>query len=198
MKKEIGKLAVKVLIALVIVIGLIGSDKIAHKHKQRADKLEQTVTDLNQKIKYTKIMMDDSIALYQAEVKNLSYTKANLQAKYDRLLKASELKPKDVQSVTEVASVIHSVDTVIAEVDTFGGLKAKMLDPFVNINVEVFPDRLTIIDYRVRDSLTIVHVQKQHSILWGLIKWKKPKGIRVINHNPKAEITDVRHVEVIE
>ena len=168
------------------------------KYQSKANTLEATISDLDQEIKYTKIRLNDSISVYQAEVKNLYFTQSNLQARYDKLLAASKTKSKDVNNVTEVASKVHSVDTVVAIVDSFGVIKAKLEDAFVNIDVEVRPDRNTIIDYEVRDSLTIFNIQKQHSWLFGLIKWKEPKGIKVINHNPKAEIINLRTIDIIE
>lgn len=168
------------------------------KYQHKANTLEATISDLNQEIKYTKIQLNDSIALYQAEVKSLNMTQNNLQAKYNNLLAASKVKPKDISNVTEVSSTIHSVDTVIAVIDSFGGIKAKLEDDFVDIDVEVLPDKKTIIDYEVRDSLTILSVQKKHSWLFGLIKWKEQKGIKVINHNPKAEIVSLQTIDIIE
>lgn len=170
----------------------------ATKYQQKADNLEATISDLNQEIKYTKIQLNDSIAVYQAEVKNLNFTQSNLQARYDKLLAASKTKSKDVNNVTEVTSVVHSVDTVVVIVDSFGGIKAKLEDAFVDIDVEVLPNRNIIIDYEVRDSLTIFNIQKKHSWLFGLIKWKEQKGIKVINHNPKAEIINLRTIDIIE
>ena len=188
---------------LYIVIGVLcfflwQTHSLATKYQQKADNLEATISDLNQEIKYTKIQLNDSIAVYQAEVKNLNFTQSNLQARYDKLLAASKTKSKDVNNVTEVASVVHSVDTVIAVVDSFGGIKAKLEDAFVDIDVEVLPNRNTIIDYEVRDSLTIFNIQKKHSWLFGLIKWKEQKEIKVINHNPKAEIINLRTIDIIE
>lgn len=170
----------------------------ATKHQQKADSLETTISDLNQQIQYAKIQLNDSISVYQAEVKNLCMTQNNLQSRYDKLLAASKIKPRDVGNVTEVATIVHSVDTIIAEVDTFGGLSAKLDDKFVNIDVSVLPDRHTIIDYEIRDSLTLFNIQKKHSWLFGLIKWKESKSVRVINHNPKANIVNLQTIDIIE
>ncbi len=186
-----------------IVIGLLclalwESNNRASSYHKRSNTLETTISNLNQEIKRSELRLNDSISLYQAEVQNLNYTKDNLEAKYRELLKASKLKPKDVNSVTEVVTVIHEIDTVIAEIDTFGGIKAQLQDPFVNIDVEVQPDLKTIIDYEVRDSLTIISVQKKHSWLFGLIKWREHKETRVVNHNPKASVTNLQTIEVLE
>lgn len=186
-----------------IVIGLLclalwESNNRASLYHQWSNTLETTISNLNQEIKRSELRLNDSISLYQAEVQNLNYTKDNLEAKYRGLLKASKLKPKDVNSVTEVVTVIHEIDTVIAEIDTFGGIKAQLQDPFVNIDVEVQPDLKTMIDYEVRDSLTIISVQKKHSWLFGLIKWREHKETRVVNHNPKATVTNLQTIEVLE
>lgn len=168
------------------------------RYREQSNILENTISDLNQQIKLSEIRLNDSITLYQAEVRSLNVTQDNLRAKYDKLLKASKLKPKDVSSVVEVKTVIHDTITVPAVVDSFGGISARLEDKFVKIDIDVFPDRNTIIDYEIRDSLTIINVQKKRSILFGLIKWKKPKGIRVINHNPKATIVSLQTINVIE
>lgn len=170
----------------------------ATKFQKKADSLECTICDLNQEIKYTQIKLNDSIAVYQAEVKTLNMTHKNLQSKYNKLLTASKTKVKDVSNVTEIATVTHSIDTVVALVDSFGGLTATLEDSFVSIDVSVLPDRNTIIDYEIRDSLTLLNIQKQHSWLFGLIKWKEHKGIKVINNNPKASIVNVQTIDVIE
>lgn len=170
----------------------------ATKYQQKADTLETTISNLNQEIKYTKIQFSDSIALYQAEVQNLNITHNNLQARYNKLLAASKIKAKDVNNITEVVSVTHSIDTVVAVEDSFGGITANLDDMFVNIDVEVLPDRSAIIDYEVRDSLTVFNIQKRHSWLFGLIKWKEQKGVRVINHNPKAKIISLQAIDIIE
>lgn len=177
---------------------LWNSNQRVEKYNKRANTLETTISDLNQEIKHTQICLNDSIMLYQAEVRSLNVTKDNLEAKYNKLLSASKVKPKDVSSVTEVATVISNVDTVPAVKDFFGGIKAELVDPFVSIDVEVLPDLNAIIDYEVRDSLTIIDVQKKHSWLFGLIKWKEHKGVRVINHNPKATVTSLQTIDVIE
>lgn len=185
------------LIGLLCVM-LYESNQRAAKYHKQSETLETTISDLNQQIKYTQICLNDTISVYQAEVKSLNFTKDNLEAKYKKLLEASKVKPKDVSSVTEVVTVVHQIDTVIAIRDTFGGIKASLQDPFVNIDVEVKPDLNTIIDYEVQDSLTVINVQKKHSWLFGLIKWKEHKTTRVINHNPKANITNLQTIDVFE
>lgn len=186
------------LVIALLCVALWESNSRAIQYHRLSNTFENTISDLNQQIKHTQIRLNDSIALYQAEVKNLSYSKNNLKAKYDKLLKASKLKPKDVGSVTEIVTVVHEVDTVIAEADTFGGITARLHDPFVSIDVEVKSDLKTLIDYEVRDSLTVITVQKKHSWLFGLIKWKEHKSTRVINHNPKATIADLKTIDILE
>lgn len=186
------------IIICILGIALWNSQHKVIKYHRQANLLENTISDLNQQIKISEIRLNDSITVYQAEVKSLNVTQDNLRARYNELLRASELKPKDVSSVTEVVSIIHDIDTVPAVVDSFGGINARLEDEFVKIDVEVLSNKNTIIDYEIRDSLTIINVQKKRSILFGLIKWKKRKGIRVINHNPKATIVSLQTIDVIE
>ena len=188
---------------LLIVIGILcymlhKSHEQVVKYREEADMYENTISDLNQRIKHTEIRMNDSITLYQAEVKSLNYSADNLKAKYNKLLKASQLKAKDVASMTNISTKIVERDTVVAIKDTFGGLKALFKDSFVKIDISVRPDRNAVIDYEIRDSLSVINVQKRHSILFGLIKWKSLKSTRVINHNPKAKIVGLETINVVE
>lgn len=188
---------------LLIVVGVLGyalhqSGLQIQKYKYEANLYENTITDLNQKIRQTEIRMNDSITLYQAEVNSLNYSIDNLQARYGELLKASKLKPKNVGSMTNVVVKVVNRDTVVAVKDTFGGLKAVYDDKFVKIKVNVLYDMTTAIDYEIHDSISVINVQKRHSILFGLIKWKSLKSTRVINHNPKARIIGLETINVIE
>ena len=185
-------------IIVILSVALYGSARKAISYNRKAGVLEETISDLNQQIKQTEIRLNDSITVYQAEVKSLNITHDNLKAKYEDLLKASKLKPKDVQSVTEINSVARDSVVVPAIVDSFGGINAKLEDGFVKIGVTVLQNKNTIIDYEIHDRLTVINIQKRRSILFGLIKWKKHKGIRVINHNPKAKIVSLQTMEVIE
>lgn len=186
------------LIVGLLCIVLYESNQRASQYRDKATTLETTISDLNQELVLSQIRLNDSIGVYQAEVKNLTFTKSNLEAKYNQLLKASQLKSKDVNSVTEIVTVVHQIDTVVAVVDSFGGIKAQLQDPYVNIDVEVHPDLNAVIDYQIQDSLTVINVQKKHSWLFGLIKWKEHKSTRVINHNPKANIANLQTIDIIE
>ncbi len=196
--KEILKNAAPYLIIVALILCLKASLQRSESYRKEAATLETTISDLHQEIKQTKIQLNDSIEVYQAEVRNLTFTQDNLKAKYNKLLAASKTPVKDVNSAADIASVIHDRDTVVAMVDSFGGLNAKLVDPFVKIEVDVFPDRNTIIEYEVKDSLTIFNIQKKHSWLFGLIKWTEHKSTRVINHNPKATIQSLQTIDVLE
>lgn len=188
---------------LLIVVFVLGyslhqSGLKVQKYKREADVYENTISDLNQQIKQTEIKMNDSITLYQAEVKNLNYSIDNLKAQYSKLLKSSRLRARDVQSITNIATKVEDRDTVVAVKDTTAGIKAMYCDQFVKINVNVLFNMKTVIDYEIRDSLSVINVQKKHSILFGLIKWKSLESTRVINHNPKARIVGLETINVVE
>lgn len=197
-KATIIKSCMRIILVGVLAIAGYNGYQSLRAYKVKASALEQTISNLNQQIEYTEIKMSDSIRLYQAEVKALQMTKDNLLSRYNNLLKASRLKATDVSDVTEVVSTIADSDTVVSTANEFGGITANLSDPYVNINVEVFPNLNTIIEYEIRDSLTVISIQKRHSWLFGLIKWKEAKGVRVINHNPKAKIIGLNNIEVIE
>lgn len=186
--------------AVVIVLGAVAyhTECLYQKQKKRATSFESTISNLNKEIIQTKIRMNDSLELYQATVDHLTYSKKNIEAQYGELLKASKIRPKDINAMTNVSTQSHSVDTIIAYVDTFGGLRAQLNDKWANIDVEVKPDRKTIIDYTFRDSISVIAVQKRHSLLFGLIKWRSLEKTSVISHNPKAQITGLQTIDIIE
>lgn len=175
---------------LAIVVALVcllhHETKKALTYKSNASTLESTISNLNQQIKTTTIKLSDSIALKQAEVENLEVTNKNLQTLYGNLLKASNTKVKDIQTLVNVGTVTAGQDTVVCLVDSFGGLKANWIDQFINIKVSIDSARVAAIDYSIKDSLTVINYEKKHSLLFGLIKWKSYEGCKVITHNPKA------------
>lgn len=139
------------------------------------------------------------MAVKQAEVEKLQVTNQNLQSLYGDLLKSTKTKPKDVKELTNIGTITSGTDTVICEVDSFSGLKAHWKDDYINIRVNIDSTRKAMIDYAIKDSLTIISYQKKHSILFGLIKWKSYEGCKVITHNPKStpvtvvSYTNVKH-----
>lgn len=189
-------------ILIVVFITLIcysfNVSKRLHEAKQKSKALETTITDMHQKMQSLEIRMNDSTKLHAAIVKNLRMTSENVQAKYDELLAASKIKPKDVNSVATVATEIRDTVYVPVKVDSFGGMQTGYRDNFIDISVDISPDRLATIGYASRDSLSLIVTQKKHSILFGLIKWKSLEKTMVVNHNPKATITSVETINVIE
>ncbi len=193
----------KVIIVLVGLCIALGSgmyffERAYEKQKEYATSFEETITGLQTDIKRERIRLNDSISLYMAEAQTLAFSKKNLEAKYNDLLKASKTRPKDVNSVTGVSIQAHKVDTVTCLVDTFGGIKAGVHDEWANIDVEINKERQAIFDYSFKDSLTIMTVQKKHSILFGLIKWREHESTKVISHNPNAEISTLQTITIIK
>lgn len=186
------------IVCVALSLGLKGFYSQYVKQKKLANAFETTITDLHSEIKRERIRLNDSIMLYQAEANTLAFSKKNLEAKYHDLLKASKTRPKDVNSVTGVSTQTRSIDTVTCLVDTFGGIKAGVHDAWTNIDVEITQEREAIFDYSFKDSLTIMTVQKKHSILFGLIKWKSHESTKVISHNPNAEISTLQTISIIK
>lgn len=176
------------LIAIVIVMSYIITveHKKAQQYQTKSETLENTISALNQKVKISEITLNDSITAKQAEIKSLEITTRNIQSLYEQLLKASNTKAKDVQTLVGINTVTAGTDTVVCLVDSFGGLKAHWVDPYINIQVNIDSAKIAAIDYSIKDSLTVINYQKSHSFLFGLIKWKSYEGCKVITHNPKA------------
>ena len=166
--------------------------------KRKAKALETTITDMGQKMRTFEVRMNDSTRLHAAEVNNLRMTAENVQAKYDALLAASKIKKKDVNKVTTVSTIVMDTVYVPVEVDSFGGLQTGYRDNFIDISVDINPEKMATIGYASRDSLSLILTQKKHSILFGLIKWKSLERTTVINHNPKATISSLETINVIE
>ncbi len=183
-------------VALTLGVGAYRSAYL--QQKMYATSFEETITGLHTEIKKERIRLNDSISLYMAEANDLAVSKKNLEVMYGELLKASKTKSKDVGSITGVNTVIHTIDTVVCLVDSFGGVNAQLHDQWADINVNIDRDRQAIIDYSFRDSLTIMTVQKKHSILFGLIKWKEHESTKVVSHNPNAEISSLQTITIIK
>lgn len=187
-----------ILVFLALVWYSYETTKKLNEAKQKSETLETTISDMNQKIEHFEIQMDDSTRLHAATVKNLRMTADNIQAKYDELLKASSIKKKDVNSVAIIGTEAKDTVYVPTEVDSFGGLQTGYKDQFIDISVNINPERLATIAYASRDSLSLIVTQKKHSILFGLIKWKSLEKTTVINHNPNATISSLQTIDVIE
>lgn len=187
-----------ILVFIALVWYSVETTKKLNEAKQKSETLETTISDMNQKMERFEIQMDDSTRLHAATVKNLRMTADNIQAKYDELLKASSIKKKDVNSVAVIGTEARDTVYVPTLVDSFGGLQTGYKDQFIDISVNINPERLATIAYASRDSLSLIVNQKKHSILFGLIKWKSLEKTTVINHNPNATISSLQTINVIE
>ena len=191
----------KVFICMLMLLCIGYSIKVTSayiQYKERAMTLNHTINDLNQEIENYEVRLNDSTVVHAARVADLNMTIANIENYYKDLLKANTIKPKDVNHVTTTEMVTQSIETVPVYVDTFGGIKASYIDQYTSIVVDIDSTRQAVIDYAIRDSLTIINYQKKHSILWGLIKWKKPSRTVVVSANPKTKIVNVTSINSIE
>lgn len=203
MKEIFNALGLKLSGVLILTVAALvwyaaDTTKRLHEARQKSETLETTITDMNQKIDRYEIQINDSTRLHAATVKNLRMTAENIQAKYNDLLAASKMKPKDVNNVTTVGTEARDTVFVPVEVDSFGGLQTGYKDNFIDISVNISPERMATIGYASRDSLSLIVNQKKHSILFGLIKWKSLEKTTVINHNPNATISSIETINVIE
>lgn len=190
-----------VMAAIIITLSCMMNcqNKRAKEAKKLSDIMENTLSLANQKAKITTIQLQDSLRVKQTEVEKLQVTNKNLQGLYGDLLKSTKTKPKDVKELTNIGTLTSGKDTVRCMVDSFGGLKAHWQDNYINIKIDIDSARKAMIDYAIKDSLTVISYQKKHSILFGLIKWKSYEGCKVITHNPKStpvtvvSYTNVKH-----
>lgn len=193
------KLAGVLILAFIALVWYsVETTKKLHEAKQKSETLETTITDMHQKIDRFEIQINDSTRLHAATVKNLRMTAENIHAKYNDLLAASKMKPKDVNNVTSIGTEARDTVFVPVEVDSFGGLQTGYKDNFIDISVNISPEKLATIGYASRDSLSLIVNQKKHSILFGLIKWRSLEKTTIINHNPNATISSIETINVIE
>lgn len=193
------KLAGVLILAFIALVWYsVETTKKLHEAKQKSETLGTTITDMHQKIDRFEIQINDSTRLHAATVKNLRMTAENIQAKYNDLLAASKMKPKDVNNVTSIGTEARDTVFVPVEVDSFGGLQTGYKDNFIDISVNISPEKLATIGYASRDSLSLIVNQKKHSILFGLIKWRSLEKTTIINHNPNATIASIETINVIE
>ena len=172
--------------------------KRLHEARQKSETLETTITDMHQQMQSFEIRMNDSTRLHAATAKNLRMTAENVQARYNELLAASSIKKKDINQVATIGTEAKDTVYVPVETDSFGGLQTGYKDSFIDISVNISPERMATIGYASRDSLSLIVTQKKHSILFGLIKWRSLEKTTVINHNPNATISSLETINVIE
>lgn len=187
------------LMGIVIMLSCLNNcqNKRAKEAKKLSEIMENTLSLTNQKAKVTTIQLQDSLRVKQAEVEKLQVTNKNLQNLYGDLLKSTKTKPKDVKELINIGTLTSGKDTVVCMVDSFGGLKAHWQDNYINIKVDIDSARKAVIDYAIKDSLTVISYQKKHSILFGLIKWKSYEGCKVITHNPKSTpVTVISYINI--
>lgn len=173
-----------------------------HVQMDKAEKqvglLSSTISDLSQEMESYAITMDDSVKLYAGRVRTLNMTVDNLQSRYKKLYAATRIRAEDVGLMATVSDTIRDTVLVEAKTDPFGGVSTGYRDDFVNISVSIDSKYLAKIDYAVKDSLSLVVSQKRHSILFGLIKWREYEKATVINHNPKARVSNLEVINRIE
>lgn len=169
-----------------------------NKAKNRAETLSSTISSLNQEMKSYEVVMDDSVKHYVGEVKTLNMTVDNLKSRYDKLYAATRIRAEDVGVMATISDIVRDTIFIEAKKDSFGGLSTGYRDEFVNISVFIDSACMAKFDYLVKDSLSLVVSQRKHSLLFGLIKWKEYEKATIINHNPKARVSNVEVINKLE
>lgn len=186
-----------------VAFALFCANNCNNSDGEKADKptdiMANTPSITAKKAGVTVIQLRDSLAVKQAEIEKLQVTNRSLQSLYGDLLKSTKTRPKDIKELTSVGTQTSGTDTVMCRIDSFNGLEARWRDDYIDILVNIDSARKAVVDYNIRDSLTVISYQKKHSILFGLIKWKSYEGCKVITHNPKStpvtviSYTNVKH-----
>lgn len=192
----------KIIAALVLLcLVLIYACDVAFRHyiaeQRKASMLETTVSQMENEAMLSEVAFNDTLKLRMAEIKDLKFTNKNIEDRCGELLKASGTKVKYVDRIVEASTAVSGHDTVTCLVDSFGGLRTALRDKYAHIQVDIDSARNAIIDYTVKDSLSIICYTKRHSILFGLIKWNSYEGTKVISHNPKSTPTAVTSISPI-
>lgn len=164
----------------------------------KSEKMEMTINNMGQTMTEFQMAMDDTLAVMGVYIDNLEYTNSNIEAKYQEMLQAANIKARDTKHVTEVGTRLAEKVEVPVYYDSFGGLKTEYNDSFAHISVGIDSTKLATIDYDIKDSLVVVNTQKQHRLLFGLIKWKENLKTMVYSTNPKMRITGVTAINKME
>lgn len=212
----IKSLSGKFTIALLVIIILLGTYCFTlHKSKAEYKAISLEQKDLLTKFNSNAYALKDSLKHYQVKLKDGDVTKEvqagqitqlsikladykNLYQKEVQTIKAMKIKLDNVQSVTTAElSTTNEVETV-AEIrdDT---IKAGYKDKWENDSVFIsLYSRWTKWKLRHDIGITIVDHVKQHSLLWGLIKWDKVYKSDIITDNPNTKITSFTRTQLIE
>jgi len=165
--------------------------------KAKSKNLELTINKLHQDLETLTVRINDSTVVHGAIVEDMRMTQKNLEARCGELMKKLSIKAKNVDHYINTTTFVH--DTVYREinVDTAGVVTAEYVDNFTNIKVAI-DNGTALFDYSIKDSISVFNVRKKHSILFGLIKWKGEPKTTIINHNPKAIVTEFNAIEILE
>ena len=189
-----------ILVALVAALSFSLHDALNKYHaaRDKSNALEATVTDMEQQIKRFEVRINDSTKAHAAQVSDLHMTIKNIEKRNGELLAAAKIKPKDVGRTESIGTVTKDTVRVPVYIDGFGGMQASYTDDYTKIDVAISQKKEAAISYAIKDSLTVINVQKKHSILFGLIKWKETEKTTVISHNPKSEVVGLEVIDVIQ
>jgi len=212
----IKSIAGKFTIALLVIIILLGAicftlyksgvkyKAISHEQKETLTKVNSNAYALKDSIKYYQVKLKDGNATKKVQAGQITqlYIKLadykQLYSKDAETIKAMKIKLKNVQSVsTAEISTTNEVETV-AEIkdDT---IKAGYKDKWENDSVFIsLYSRWTKWKLRHDVGITIVDYIKQHSILFGLIKWDKVYKSDIITDNPNTKIISFSRTQLIE
>lgn len=192
---------------VVVVLALAYSTYHLHRernaYKKKAQQLEYTAAHIGYApVTHTTVKTDKGDVTV-ASTEPVKATDKIIKARHSGDMKvvqgASGVRPKDVDELSHIEVSTSDSVTAPVKVEPFGGLSTHFEDDYATIDVRIDSAKTATIGYEVRDSLVIVSWSKQHSILFGLIKWKgKKQRIEAFSKNPRAVVKSVEVLQRLE
>jgi len=195
---------VSVLLVVLLIIACAFGAWQWNKAKDATTAKEQMSSALlvsKDSLTYVKVRLNDTVSVMAAKTKAIYMDKETLAKLYSKEVKnAKQLgaRIKDIQTMQQLATVVHDSVSVPVYIDTLKRLCASYNDGFVDINTCIPIKGNAEIAYSITDSIQIVEYYAPHKILWGLIKWSSKTGeYSAFSLNPKASIVGFKVEKVV-
>lgn len=195
------------LLVPILLVAIAAESVVLYRGYEKYKKIENTSKTLVNSLSNvgktpTKVILSTKKGHVQALIATPSnMTAKNIKDRYTEDIapvKKLGIRAKDVTGLEKIGTNTRDTIYIPMTRNSFGGLEAHYKDKFATINVLVDSTRNSLIDYSIRDSLVIIHFQKKHSFLFGLIKWRENKKVEVHSLNPKTTILGFEVVQKID
>jgi hypothetical protein len=165
-------------------------------------RLSQTISALDDTARAYRVRLSDGQRRWAAETEALSVTRDNLRRLYQRDIQRAHavgIDQRDIDAVSNIASVTSDSVIVPVYIDTLRRLFTSYSDPYTSISAIIRRDSSAVIDYQIRDSLTVYDYYVRHRLLWGLIRWRERQNkLKILSLNPHCRIVSFSVKKIIE